>query len=44
MLQENIVNVGVSVKRSRDVTFIDEKQSVDIKQNLHVTSVYNLSN
>lgn len=30
MVQENAVNVGVSVKRSRDVKFIDEKQSVDI--------------
>ncbi|MGJ8592137.1 MAG: DUF5103 domain-containing protein [Aquaticitalea sp.] len=30
MVYEDIVNVGVSVKRSRDVKFIDEKQSVDI--------------
>jgi hypothetical protein len=30
MVHENAANVGVSVKRSRDVKFIDEKQSVDI--------------
>ena len=30
MVQENAVGVGVAIKRSRDVQFIDEKQSVDI--------------
>ena len=30
MIYEDLVNVGVNVKRSRDVTVIDEKQSVDI--------------
>ncbi|MTE26586.1 DUF5103 domain-containing protein [Winogradskyella ouciana] len=30
MIYEDLVNVGVSVKRSRDVTVIDEKQSVDL--------------
>ncbi len=30
MVHENAANVGVSIKRSRDVNFIDEKQSVDI--------------
>lgn len=29
MVFEELVNVGVSIKRSRDVKFIDEKQSVD---------------
>ncbi len=29
MVYEDIVNVGVSIKRSRDVKFINEKQSVD---------------
>lgn len=29
MVYEEIVSVGVSIKRSRDVKFIDEKQSVD---------------
>ncbi|MEZ4801938.1 MAG: DUF5103 domain-containing protein [Gelidibacter sp.] len=29
MVYEEIVNVGVSIKRSRDVKYIDEKQSVD---------------
>lgn len=29
MVYEDAVNVGVSIKRSRDVKFIDEKQSVD---------------
>lgn len=31
MIYEDLVNVGVNVKRSRDVKFIAEKQSVDIK-------------
>lgn len=30
MIYEEAVNVGVSIKRSRDVKFIEEKQSVDI--------------
>ncbi|HNU58726.1 MAG TPA: DUF5103 domain-containing protein, partial [Aquaticitalea sp.] len=30
MVYEDAVNVGVSIKRSRDVKFINEKQSVDI--------------
>ena len=30
MVYEDIVNVGVAIKRSRDVKFIDTKQSVDI--------------
>lgn len=30
MIYENKANVGVSIKRSRDVQFIEEKQSVDI--------------
>ena len=30
MIYEDLVNVGVRVKRSRDVTVIDEKQSVDL--------------
>src|SRR5690606_7212712 len=30
MVYEEAVNVGVSIKRSRDVKFIEEKQSVDI--------------
>lgn len=30
MVYEDLVNVGVSVKRSRDVKYIDQKQSVDI--------------
>ena len=30
MVYENLANVGVSIKRSRDVTFIKEKQTVDI--------------
>ncbi|GGH35094.1 ApaG [Mangrovimonas yunxiaonensis] len=30
MVQENMAQVGVSIKRSRDVTYLDEKQSVDI--------------
>lgn len=30
MVYEDAVNVGVSIKRSRDVKFIEEKQSVDI--------------
>ena len=30
MVYEDVVNVGVDVKRSRDVKFIDDKQSVDI--------------
>ena len=29
MIYEDLVNVGVNIKRSRDVRFIDEKQSVD---------------
>jgi hypothetical protein len=29
MIYEDLVNVGVSIKRSRDVKFINEKQSVD---------------
>ncbi len=33
MIYEDIVNVGVSIKRSRDVKFIDTKQSVDIVVN-----------
>lgn len=31
MIYEDLVNVGVNVKRSRDVKFIAEKQSVDLK-------------
>ncbi|WP_179343845.1 type IX secretion system plug protein [Winogradskyella ursingii] len=30
MIYEDLVSVGVKVKRSRDVKFIDEKQSVDL--------------
>lgn len=30
MVYEDLVNVGVSVKRSRDVKYLDQKQSVDI--------------
>ena len=30
MVYEDLVNVGVAIKRSRDVKFIDTKQSVDI--------------
>lgn len=30
MIYEDIVDVGVAIKRSRDVKFIDKKQSVDI--------------
>ena len=30
MIHEDVVNVGVAVKRSRDVKYIDKKQSVDI--------------
>jgi hypothetical protein len=30
MVYEDVVNVGVNIKRSRDVKFINEKQSVDI--------------
>jgi len=30
MVYENLVNVGVNIKRSRDVQFIAEKQNVDI--------------
>jgi hypothetical protein len=30
MIYEDLVNVGVSIKRSRDVKFINEKQCVDI--------------
>lgn len=29
MIYENLVNVGVSIKRSRDVSVVNEKQSVD---------------
>ncbi|WP_353779846.1 type IX secretion system plug protein domain-containing protein [Winogradskyella sp. 3972H.M.0a.05] len=29
MIYEDLVNVGVSIKRSRDVRFVNEKQSVD---------------
>ena len=31
MVYENLANVGVAIKRSRDVTYIDQKQSVDFK-------------
>lgn len=30
MIYEDLVNVGVAIKRSRDVKYIDQKQSVDI--------------
>jgi len=30
MIYEDLVNVGVNIKRSRDVSVIDEKQSVDL--------------
>ena len=33
MIYENLANVGVSIKRSRDVRYIQEKQSVDITIN-----------
>lgn len=41
MVVEELVAVGVDIKRSRDVKFIDEKQSVDIIIN---TSNINLNN
>jgi len=31
MIYENLTNVGVTIKRSRDVKFIQQKQSVDFK-------------
>lgn len=31
MIYENLTNVGVAIKRSRDVKFIEQKQSVDFK-------------
>ena len=31
MIYEELTNVGVSIKRSRDVSFLDKKQSVDFK-------------
>ncbi|WP_299396220.1 DUF5103 domain-containing protein [uncultured Gelidibacter sp.] len=41
MIYEDLVNVGVSVKRSRDVKYIDKKQSVDIVIN---NSNFNFNN
>lgn len=41
MIYEDLVNVGVSIKRSRDVKFIDKKQSVDIVIN---NSNFNFNN
>ncbi|MCK5400708.1 MAG: DUF5103 domain-containing protein [Flavobacteriaceae bacterium] len=31
MIYENVANVGVAIKRSRDVSYIQQKQSVDFK-------------
>lgn len=41
MVHENAANVGVSIKRSRNVKYIDEKQSVDIIINPNNTILNN---
>jgi len=44
MVVENLVNVGVEIKRSRDVQSINYKQSVDIKINTNSNNLNNPQN